>query len=57
VARAESHIVDAVLEVAKERRQLLAKIKEAVERHDLDATFRYAQILIGRSENSESKTQ
>ena len=53
----ESHIVDAVLEVARERRQLLAKIKEAVERHDLDATFHYAELLIGKSENSESKTQ
>lgn len=35
----------------------MAKIKEAVERHDLDATFHYAEMLIGKSESSESKIQ
>lgn len=57
MTKAESHIVDAVLEVANERRRILAKIKEAVERHDLDATFHYAEMLIGRTEKTETLPQ
>jgi hypothetical protein len=49
-----ANVVDALIEIGNERRRILAKIKEAVEKHDLDLTFRYAELLVGIREREEA---
>ena len=45
-----SHLLDAISEIANRRRLVLAEMKEAVEKRDLDAVFRCAEELVGLRE-------
>ncbi|MBZ5700239.1 MAG: hypothetical protein LAN84_00170 [Acidobacteriia bacterium] len=45
-----SELVDAVLEIGNQRRQILLKMREAVKKKDLQTVFECAEELVGLAE-------
>jgi len=49
----ERNLLDAVIEIANERRQLLVKMKAAVRSHDLQRVFEVAAELVNETVSFE----
>jgi hypothetical protein len=49
----ERNLLDAVIEIANERRQLLVKMKAAVRSHDLQRVFEVATELVNETGSFE----
>jgi hypothetical protein len=49
------NVVDAVIAIANERKNLLLEMREAVRKHDLESVFVYAAQLVGEREPASNE--